>query len=111
MPQVTVKINGRPYELSCGAGEEEHLRELAEYVDEKVDAARQNAGSRSDGQLLVLASILIADELSDTLAKIEAEELTGDLPDGPGARQKTQISFLESAAVRIEALAVRLEAS
>ncbi len=111
MPQVTVKINGRPYELSCGEGEEQHLRDLAEYVDSKIALARESAGSRGDGQLLVLASILIADELSDTLAKIEDPAIAAKLPDGPAAKVKSQISFLETATSRITAIAAGLEAS
>lgn len=110
MVEVTVKINGRAYELTCGEGEEAHLQDLAEYVDGKITSARESAGSRGDGQLLVLASILIADELSDTLAKIEDPNLASNIPDGPGARRQQQISFLESATARIEAIAARLEA-
>lgn len=103
MPEVTVRINGRSYELACGEGEEGHLQEMAAYVDAKIASIRDASGGRSDGQLLVLASILIADELSDERKRINESELAADLAN--------QVSFLESASVRLEALAARLEAA
>ena len=36
MPEVSVQIANRSYELACGDGEEERVQELAAYVDEKV---------------------------------------------------------------------------
>ena len=36
MPQVDVSINGRRYQIACDEGQEEHLSQLAEYVDQRV---------------------------------------------------------------------------
>jgi len=36
MPLVNAMVNGRAYTIACDEGEEEHLRELAAYVDGKV---------------------------------------------------------------------------
>ena len=41
MPQVSISIANRTYELACGDGEEERVQELAAYVDEKVGALRR----------------------------------------------------------------------
>ena len=36
MPQVDVNINGRRYQIACDEGQEEHLTQLADYVDKRV---------------------------------------------------------------------------
>ena len=41
MPQVSINIANRTYELACGEGEEQRVHELAAYVDEKVTRLRQ----------------------------------------------------------------------
>ena len=41
MPQVSITIANRTYELACGEGEEDRVHELAAYVDEKMDALRR----------------------------------------------------------------------
>ena len=38
MPQVSINIANRTYELACGEGEEQRVQELASYVDDKVTA-------------------------------------------------------------------------
>ena len=40
MPQVSISIANRNYELACGDGEEGRVQELAAYVDEKVGELR-----------------------------------------------------------------------
>lgn len=67
MGQVAVTINGRTYTLRCTDGEEARLIELAGYVKDRADALaeefRSDTGLMSDDRLLLLAAILIADEL------------------------------------------------
>jgi cell division protein ZapA len=63
MPQVSITIANRTYELSCGAGEEERVQELSAYVNEKVDELRgQMPPGTPEVKLLVFASLLLADE-------------------------------------------------
>lgn len=63
MGQVTVTINGRTYRLSCGEGEESRLLELAEHVRVRVEGLAAEFGQVGDERLIVMASLLIADEL------------------------------------------------
>jgi len=63
MPQVSINIANRTYELACGEGEEDRVQELAAYVDEKVNALRrQLPPGAPEVKLLVFASLLLADE-------------------------------------------------
>lgn len=99
MAQVSVRVNGRDYNLACDDGEESHLRKLAHYVDSKVTALRGSGTSLADAQLLLMAGIVISDELTEATS-----------PSGNSGSQAL-IEQLEAASVRLEALTARLEAS
>jgi len=79
MAQVVVTINGRSYRIACEDGQEEHLKHLSGYVSEKVKDLVGAVGQIGDTRLLVMASLLIADELSDTRAELieTRQELDG----------------------------------
>ena len=63
MPQVSINIANRTYELACGAGEEDRVHELAAYVDEKVSALRQQLPPGTpEIKLMVFAAIMLAEE-------------------------------------------------
>lgn len=72
MGQVSVNINGRTYQIACDNGQEEHLEKLSEYVNKKIGDLVSAVGQIGDAHLLVMASVLIADELSDALSRQEA---------------------------------------
>lgn len=63
MPQVSIQIANRIYELACGAGEEERVQELGVYVDEKITALRtQMPVGTPEIKLMVFAALMLADE-------------------------------------------------
>ena len=65
MPQVTVLIKSHEYEVACGEGQEKRTAELAAYVDSKVKSLVAAVGNVGDQRLLLLASLLLVDELWD----------------------------------------------
>jgi cell division protein ZapA len=63
MSEVSVSINGHPYNISCEPGQEQRVVDLANFVDARV---REIAASgATDKHALVLASIVMADEMFD----------------------------------------------
>ncbi len=68
MGQVTVNVNGRSYRFDCGDGEEARLQELAAYVKGHVDKLTSQYGHVGPERLLLMAALLITDELWDTRA-------------------------------------------
>ncbi len=62
MPQVSVSIANRSYELTCGNGEEDRVQELAAYVDGKVTELRKQLPGAPEIKLMVFASLLLAEE-------------------------------------------------
>lgn len=103
MAQVEVSINGRNYQIACDDGQEEHLIQLGEYVDRRVSELVTAVGQVGDSRLLVMVSLLIADELAETYAELKK---TGD-EDGDTVTaeqlEERVAGIVDAAAARIEA--------
>ncbi|MBV9785646.1 MAG: cell division protein ZapA [Acidisphaera sp.] len=85
MAQVTVKINGYAYTLGCEDGQEQHLEAMAEQVEGRIDSIKAlGAQTGGEARLLVLAALLMADELHDL--KVEQAQHQ-PRPEGQGAAQ------------------------
>lgn len=111
MGQVSVRINGRPYQIACDDGQEANLTRLAEYVSKRVSQLVAAVGQVGEDRLLVMASLLMADELSDTYAEVKALRAGADGREG-GARDaqtRNLTQSLDNLAIRLERLAERLE--
>ena len=74
MPQVSIQIANRTFELACGDGEEERIQELAAYVDEKVCELRSQLPGVPEFKLLVFASLMLADESREARGIAKAAE-------------------------------------
>ena len=111
MGQVSVRINGRPYQIACDDGQEANLTRLAEYVSKRVSQLVAAVGQVGEDRLLVMASLLMADELSDTYAEVKALRAGGDGRDGGDRDAQTRdlAQSLDNLAIRLERLAERLE--
>ena len=105
MAQIDVTINGRSYPIACDDGQEDHLRDLAKYVDKRVQELIAALGQVGDLRLLVMASLLIADELSEAFAAIESQA-TANAPD-----EDALAAAIERMAERIESVATKLGAA
>ena len=112
MGQVRIQVNSRSYPITCEDGEEDHLRQLGGYLDAVVKGLGEKLGSGigkiSDTHLLVMASLTIADELSDTYKKIEADTAQG-LPIPQDADEAAFAKAIDGMAERLESVAERLE--
>ncbi len=72
MGQVAITLNDRIYRLVCDDGEEDRLVELAEYVKGKIAALTADIGSAGHERVLLMAALMIADELWDARASLQA---------------------------------------
>jgi cell division protein ZapA len=76
MAQVTVRINGYAYTVGCDDGQEPHLLHMAASVEERINSIKALGGQSGEARLLVLAALLMADELHDQtllLDKLKAD--------------------------------------
>ncbi len=114
MAQVQVTVNGRNYSIACDDGEEEHLAGLAEYVDGRVSELASSLGQIGEGRLLLMASLLIADDLAETRDRLGDLESTSESARDAATNAIDSLSLsvtetMTAAAGRIEDIAARLE--
>ena len=107
MGMVDVTINGRRQQVQCGDGEESRLKRLAQYVDGCAARMVQQHGQLSDGKVLLLTSLLIADELADALE--ELKRVRSALSDTAKRSEDESALAVQRIAERLEQLAVALE--
>ena len=106
MPEVDVSINGRSYRVACEAGQEERLSGLAAYIDDRVETLVSSLGQVGDTRLLVMTSLMIADELAEAYATLSEAGLASPDQDEPRAAiEKAR----KSIATRIQDVALRIE--
>lgn len=103
MAQVDVDINGQSYRIACDDGQEEHVAHLAEYLDHRVGELVDSVGQVGEARLLLLAALLVIDELAE--ADQQAEEVRGKLEEATAADQQ---SATETAAEATENLMNRV---
>ena len=110
MGQVTVVLNGRTYRLECGEGEESHLIALAEYLGTHVEDMKRKFGQVGDDRLILMASLLVTDELWELRREMEAlkASLATARRDRSVADESAKSAKADLAG-RIEAVADRLE--
>ncbi len=109
MAHVIVQVNGRPYTMQCPEGEEAHLKELAELLDGEVQRVKASVGNVGDIRTLVMAGLMVADRLSEAIARIQSleEQVAGLRSEGQDL-QTLLSARLNAASQRLEALAQSL---
>jgi cell division protein ZapA len=105
MAQVTLRINGYAYTIGCRDGEEQHLVAMGREVEQRIDTIKSSAGQSGEARMLVMASLLMADELHELREKLAAAQ--SGSPGNTDARLGRRLSRM---AKRAEEIAVGLEA-
>jgi cell division protein ZapA len=110
MSQVSVTVNGHPYKIACDDGQEPRIRRLAQYVDARVGEFVKGVGQVGEARLLLLAALVIADELSDANEALQQEQSRARAAESEaGDAADAAASGVHGIAQRIEAIAARLE--
>ena len=106
LAQLTIKINGYAYTVGCDDGQERHLLQMASDVETRIDSIKALGGQSGESRLLVLAALLMADELHDQ--KTLLTNLQSELSRQPQAEAEKQ-RRLARLADRAEEIAHGLE--
>ena len=117
MSKVTVFLNGREFTIGCEEGQEAYLKSLAAHLDEKVQGISQQVGQIGDLRLLLMASLVVVDELKEAERRAETLEAHVDQLRSRSAgenshneQQRDQLARTVTAlAERMEALAEKLD--
>lgn len=80
MAQVTLRINGHAYTIACQDGEEPHLVAMAEEVERRIEQAKALGAHSGEARMLVMAALMMADELHDLQGEAEALKRKGGAP-------------------------------
>jgi len=104
LAQVDVSVNGQSYRIACEDGQEDRLVDLAAMVDEKVIGLVNQIGQVGSNRLLVMAALIIADELVDLKNEVgSSRELEDDI------KQEDMVLTLQEITKRIENIADQVE--
>ena len=110
MGQVNLTINGRSFGVTCDDGQEGRIRRLGQYVDAKVAEFVAKIGQVGEARLLLLAALVIADELADANEALQLER-SGARAAETAAATQAAASGINGIARRVETIAARLETS
>jgi len=109
MAKVNVSILGRNYEVACDDGQEAHLSRLGGYVDKRINELVAAVGDVGEARLLVMVSLLLADELSGVYAELDVARTSDAGATALLSAEDALSANIEDMAERIEAIAERLE--
>lgn len=126
MPEVTVEIGGRSFQIACQPGEEAGVAQASDLLDREAQAVQGALGRIPEARMLLMSGLMLADRTTEIAQKLEAAEaqiaqLEADLratktkaaqaaqaeaSGQPGAREMAAaLDIIRTAADRAEALA------
>ncbi|MEC7105699.1 MAG: cell division protein ZapA [Pseudomonadota bacterium] len=74
---LTVSIAGKDYQVACPAGEEDSLREAAQYLHNLMESIRSSGRVVGLDRVAVMAALNISNELLQSKQQHDAEQATG----------------------------------
>jgi cell division protein ZapA len=107
MGQVTVRVGGYSHPVSCEDGQEAHLVALAAEVDKRVGSIKAMGGQFGESRLLLLAALLLADEVHDL--KVAVAQARAGQPVTQASPDPRLAERLARIADRIEGIAQTLD--
>lgn len=103
MAVVSLKIGGRFYKFSCNDGQEAHMKELADGLDNRAEQLLKTVGFMQEGQLLAMICLLLAEEKYALQKNVAAGGMISD------TTQEQLAEALNHLAIKINVLAENLE--
>ena len=70
MANVNIKFNNKDYLLSCDDGQEESLKKLTKFLDQKYSELKDKLGNIGENKLLLITTIQLIDEYFDLKQKV-----------------------------------------
>jgi cell division protein ZapA len=76
MPEVTIHIGGRGFDVSCQEGEEDYLHSAAKMLDDEAQVLSDQIGRMPEARMLLMAGLMLADRtaaVEDRIKEVEAQ--------------------------------------
>ena len=93
MANVNIKFNNKDYLLSCDDGQEESLKNLTKFLDQKYSELKDKLGNIGENKLLLITTIQLIDEYFDLKQKV--------------ANQKNKLDKISNKFLEIKSLAIQ----
>ena len=74
MANVSIKFNNKDYLLSCDDGQEESLKKLTKFLDNKYAELKDKLGNIGENKLLLITTIKLIDEYFDLKQKVTLQK-------------------------------------
>lgn len=74
MPEVTIQIGGRPFQVACQEGEEQYLQAAAKMLDDEAQVLSDQIGRMPESRILLMAGLMLADKTAAVEDKIKEIE-------------------------------------
>lgn len=122
MPDVTISIGGRNFEVSCQPGEETYLNAAAGLLDVEATALQGQIGRLPEARMLLMAGLMLADKTAGLEERLQATEAalhqrTAELEQARANPQRVEVPVIPASvgdslaeiAARAESMAAELE--
>ncbi len=74
MPEVTIHIGGRGFDVSCRDGEEPFLQAAAKLLDDEAQVLSDQLGRMPEARMLLMAGLMLADKAAGQEDRVQAAE-------------------------------------
>ena len=74
MANINIKFNNKDYLLSCDDGQEESLKKLINFLDQKYNELKDQLGGIGENKLLLITTIKILDDYFNLKQKVDSQK-------------------------------------
>ena len=74
MANINIKFNNKDYLLSCDDGQEESLKKLTKFLDQKYSELKNKLGNIGENKLLLITTIQLIDEYFNLKEKVTVQK-------------------------------------
>lgn len=120
MPEVTIEIGGRAFEVACQDGEQKYLQAAARLLDGEASVLTDQIGRMPESRMLLMAGLMLADKTAGLEERLErAEQELAQLHNGGAEVREVRVEVvppsvqaaLTEAVRQAQAVADQLEAA
>jgi cell division protein ZapA len=116
MAVVHIRVNGQEYDIACDNGQEDHLRFLADEVDDRIRSLSFGRSKNpGESMSLLMAALMMADEILENRKEMreiagETNRLAALAAENNRPAQANRMLEIESAmATTLEEIALKIE--
>lgn len=74
MPEETITIGGKSFEVACQAGEEHFLHAAAKMLDTEARTLMEQIGRLPESRMLLMAGLMLADKTAGAEDRLRAQD-------------------------------------